>query len=159
MLHLLLFVWAQKVSQIFKILFQARDVNTFVLRGFFFSRYVRVKSSFPDKKKHQWWNLRHTLVGKPSKTNVAKYSIIGRSWSSAKLFILQNYTDNSNGNVPLAVENVKSFSFFEFNMRTCSFVKKNKANWSFVLFRTIFSFVKFVQCWHDSWSNQLLSKN
>ena len=33
-------------------------------------------------------------------------SIIDRSWSSAKLFIMQNYTDNANGNVPLTVENV-----------------------------------------------------
>ena len=33
-------------------------------------------------------------------------SIIDRSWSSAKLFIMQNYTDNANENVPLTVENV-----------------------------------------------------
>ena len=33
-------------------------------------------------------------------------SIIGKNWSSAKLFILQNYTENANGNVPLTVENV-----------------------------------------------------
>ena len=32
--------------------------------------------------------------------------IFGRSWSSAKLFIIQNYTNNANGNVPLTVENV-----------------------------------------------------
>ena len=30
----------------------------------------------------------------------------GRNWSSAKLFIKQNYTDNANGDVPLTVENV-----------------------------------------------------
>ena len=35
-----------------------------------------------------------------------KNSIIGRSWSSAKLFIVQNYTENANGDVPLTVENV-----------------------------------------------------
>ena len=40
--------------------------------------------------------------GKVSKEN----SIIGRSWSSAKLFIVQNYTENVNGDVPLIVENV-----------------------------------------------------
>ena len=28
-------------------------------------------------------------------------SINGRSWSSAKLFIMQNYIDNGNGDVPL----------------------------------------------------------
>ena len=33
-------------------------------------------------------------------------SIIARSWSSAKLFIVQNFTDNANGNAPLTGENV-----------------------------------------------------
>ena len=33
-------------------------------------------------------------------------SIIGRNWSSAKLFIMQNYNDNANGNVLLSVKNV-----------------------------------------------------
>ena len=32
--------------------------------------------------------------------------MIGRSWSSAILFIMQNHTDNDNGDVPLTVENV-----------------------------------------------------
>ena len=36
-------------------------------------------------------------------------SIIGRNWGSAKLFIVQNYTDNANGDVPLTVENVWCF--------------------------------------------------
>ena len=58
----------KSVSQIFKILFQTGDINTIVLRGVFFSRYVQLICS-----------------------------IIGRSWSSAKLFIMQNYTDNANG--------------------------------------------------------------
>ena len=31
--------------------------------------------------------------------------IIGRSWSSAKFFIMQNYNDNANGDMPLIVEN------------------------------------------------------
>ena len=31
---------------------------------------------------------------------------MGRSWNSAKLFIAQNYTENTNGDVPLTVENV-----------------------------------------------------
>ena len=38
------------VSQIFKILFQTGDINIFVLRSVFFSRYVRIKSSFLDEK-------------------------------------------------------------------------------------------------------------
>ena len=33
-------------------------------------------------------------------------SITGRGWSSTKLFIVQNYTKNANGYVPLTVENV-----------------------------------------------------
>ena len=32
-------------------------------------------------------------------------SITGKGWSSAKLFITQNYTDNANGDVPLTIEN------------------------------------------------------
>ena len=39
------------MSQIFKILFQTGDINIFVVRGVFFSRYVQLKSSFSDKKK------------------------------------------------------------------------------------------------------------
>ena len=35
-----------------------------------------------------------------------KNFIFGRSWSFAKLFIMQNCTDNANGDVPLTVENV-----------------------------------------------------
>ena len=38
------------MSQIFRILFQTRDVNIFVLRGVFFRRYVQLKSSFSDEK-------------------------------------------------------------------------------------------------------------
>ena len=44
---------SKSVSQIFKILFQTGDINTFVLHGVFFSRYVRLKSSFSDEKKPQ----------------------------------------------------------------------------------------------------------
>ena len=39
------------VSQIFKILFQTGDINIFVLRGVFSSRYAQLKSSFSDGKK------------------------------------------------------------------------------------------------------------
>ena len=38
------------MSQTFKILFQTGDVNIFVLRGAFFSRYVQLKSSFFEEK-------------------------------------------------------------------------------------------------------------
>ena len=41
---------SKSVSQIFKILFQTEDINIFVLRGVFFSRYVLLKSSVSDKK-------------------------------------------------------------------------------------------------------------
>ena len=41
---------SKSVSQIFKILFQTGGINTFVLRGVFFSRYVQLKSSFSDEK-------------------------------------------------------------------------------------------------------------
>ena len=41
---------SKNVSQIFKILFQTGDINIFVLRGVFFSRYVQLKSSFSDEK-------------------------------------------------------------------------------------------------------------
>ena len=60
------------MSQIFKIFFQTGDINDFVLRGVFFSRYVKLKSSFCDEQK-QRWNLRHNFVEKLSKINVAKY--------------------------------------------------------------------------------------
>ena len=38
------------MSQIFEILFPTGDINIFVLRGVFFSRYVQLKSSFCDEK-------------------------------------------------------------------------------------------------------------
>ena len=38
------------VSQILEVLFQTGDINVFVLRGVFFSRYVQLKSSFSDEK-------------------------------------------------------------------------------------------------------------
>ena len=40
---------SKRVSQIFKILFQTGDINIFVLRGVFFSRYVQLKSSLTKK--------------------------------------------------------------------------------------------------------------
>ena len=41
---------SKSVSQIFKILFQTGDINSFVLRGVVFSRYGQLKSSFSDDK-------------------------------------------------------------------------------------------------------------
>ena len=63
---------SKSVSQIFKTLFQTGDINIFVLPGVFFSRYVQLTSSFTDEK-NQRWHLKHTLVEKLLKINVAKY--------------------------------------------------------------------------------------
>ena len=38
------------MPQIFKILFKTGDINIFVLRGVFSSRYVQLKSSFSNEK-------------------------------------------------------------------------------------------------------------
>ena len=64
---------SKSVSQIFKIFFQTRNMNIFVFRGVFFSRYVQHKSPFSDEKKHQRWNLRDTYVEKLLKFDVSKY--------------------------------------------------------------------------------------
>ena len=120
----------KNVSQIFKFLFQIGDINVFVLHGVYFSKYVQLKSSFSDKK-HQWWNLRYTLAEKLSKINTGKYSIFKKnsillkSWSSGRLFIMQNYTEKANEDEYLTAENVIFFSFFEFMVRTCSFFIKD----------------------------------
>ena len=72
----------------FKILFQNGDINIFVLRGAFISRYVQLKNVSCE--------IRDTL-GKVLREN----SINGRDWSSSKLFIVQNYAGIANGNVSL----------------------------------------------------------
>ena len=59
--------------QIVVILFQTGNINIFVPHGVLFSRYIQLKSSFSAKEKHQQWILKHTLVEKPTKFNVAKY--------------------------------------------------------------------------------------
>ena len=65
---------SKSFSQIFKILFQTEDINTFVLRGVFFSRYVQLKSSFSDEKTSAVKSeTRFSLVEKLSKINEAKY--------------------------------------------------------------------------------------
>ena len=105
----LLYLWAQEVC----LRFLRSNFKLEILMFLFF-----VVSFLVDKnllfwwKKHQRWNLRHTFVEKLSKFSMAKVlkenSIICRSWSSAKLFIVQ-YTENANGYVPLTVVNVWHF--------------------------------------------------
>ena len=41
---------SKSVPQISIILFQAGDINIFVFRGVFISRYVQLKSSFSDEE-------------------------------------------------------------------------------------------------------------
>ena len=48
---------SKSVSHILKISLQTGDINIFVICGAFFSRYVQLKSSFSDEKKHQQRNL------------------------------------------------------------------------------------------------------
>ena len=96
-----------------------------------FSRYVRLRSSFPDEKssavKSETGFSREAIEHKRGKVLKENF-IIGRTWSSAKLFIMQDYTDNANGNGTLAAETSDIFSFSEFKARTCSFTKENKVN-------------------------------
>ena len=94
---------SKSVSQIFKILFQTADFNIFVLHVVFFSRYVLLKSW--RKTSAVTYFSRDAIENQRGKV-FKKNSKIGRSWSSAKLFIVQNYTENVNGYVPLTVENV-----------------------------------------------------
>ena len=94
----------QKLSQIFKIFFQTGDINIFVLRGVFFSRNIKLKSSFSDEKTSAVKSETH-FSREPTEDQRGKVlkenSIIGRN-----LFIVQNYTENANGDVPLTVEHV-----------------------------------------------------
>ena len=100
---------SKSVSQTFKILFQTGDINIFVLRGVFFSRYVRLKSTFPDEKisavKSETRFSKEPIENERGKV-LKENSIIGGSWRSAQMFIMQHYPDNANENVPLTVENV-----------------------------------------------------
>ena len=41
---------SKTVTQVFKILIQSGDINIIVLRGFYFNRYVQLKSTFSDRK-------------------------------------------------------------------------------------------------------------
>ena len=60
------------------------------------------KTSAVKSEKHFSRETIANELGKVLKEN----SIIGRSWRSAKFFIMQNYSDGANGYVPLTVENV-----------------------------------------------------
>ena len=99
-----IFMSSKKLSQIFKIFFQTGDINIFVLRGVFFSRNIKLKSSFSDEKTSAVKSETH-FSREPTEDQRGKVlkenSIIGRN-----LFIVQNYTENANGDVPLTVENV-----------------------------------------------------
>ena len=63
---------SKSMSQILKILFQTGDINIFVLRGVFFSRYVQLKSSFSDKKASAVKSETH-FSRQAIEINVAKY--------------------------------------------------------------------------------------
>ena len=54
--------------------------------------------------------------------------------------VVQDYTENANGDVPLMVENVWYFSFFEFKVRIFSFFMK-------LWFSTIRTFFVFFKNW------------
>ena len=117
-----IFMSAKNMSQIFKILLQ--------------SRYVELKSSFSFEKtsavKSETQFSREAIENWRGKV-LKKNSIIGRSWSSAKLFKVQNYTENAKWvcafNSRKCMYDI--FSYFEFEVRTCSFFIK----YPFILWR------------------------
>ena len=71
-------------------------------------------------------------------------SIIGRSWSSVRLFIIQNYTNNANGDVPLIkveqyvikVNNIWTIceQYFLWDQGAHMFFWEEKQNWSILFF-------------------------
>ena len=63
---------------------------------------MQKKTSVVKSKTHFSRGPIYIERGKVLKQN----SVIGRSCSSAKLFMMQNCNDNANGDVPLTVENV-----------------------------------------------------
>ena len=82
-----------------------------ILCGVF--RSIKLKNSFSHEKtsavKSETQFSREAIKNYCCEVLKENY-IIGRSWSSARLFIMQNYkttyTDNTNGDVPLTAENV-----------------------------------------------------
>ena len=108
----------------FEILFQTGD---FCPLRCFFSKYVQLKTSFSDEKSSPVDFEAHfdkEAIGNYRDKVLNENSIVGRSWSSANLFIMQNYNDNANRNISLAVEICDSFSFFEFKVPYVLLVKK-----------------------------------
>ena len=83
---------SKSVSQIFKILFQAGYINIFVLCGVFLVDLFHWKAPFLTKR-YRRWNLRHALVEKLSKFNVAKY-MKGKfhCWQNFIVFLLERKT-------------------------------------------------------------------
>ena len=69
----LVFVQAQKLCLRFLKSYLKLEILIFLSFVVSFSRYVQLKSSFSRRKKHQQWNLRHTLVEKISKINLGNY--------------------------------------------------------------------------------------
>ena len=64
--------------------------------------FLPKKTSTVESETHFSREVINVQRGKVLKEN----SITDRSWSSAKLFIMQNYTNNGDGDVPLIIENV-----------------------------------------------------
>ena len=57
------FTSLKSVSQIFKILFQTGNINIFVIRNVFFSRYVQLKGSVSDEKNTEVKSATHFSRG------------------------------------------------------------------------------------------------
>ena len=126
------------MSQIFKILFQTVYIIS-VLRDVFLVDMLNEKAPFLTKNtsavKSETYFIREAIEHQNGKV-LKENSIIGRSWSSTKLFIMQNYNNNANGDMPLMCKMCDIFNFFELKVRTCSFGKKNKTDQSFSLQKT-----------------------
>ena len=71
------------LSKIFKILFQAGNINIFVFHGIFYNRSAQLKSYFSDKKSQQW-NLRNTSVEKMLNENTSRHSNSNSSKTALK---------------------------------------------------------------------------
>ena len=109
------YLYELKKFQILKLLYQTWDINTFVPRRDIFSGNVELRNSFSDEKKilavkSETYFSREGIKFECGKV-LMEYSIIRRNWSCANLFIMQNYTDNVNGDVSLTVDNAWYFQF------------------------------------------------
>ena len=98
---------------------QAGNGNIFVLRGVIYVQHFQIKSRFSKKKKHG--GTRTHFPRKLIKFNMAKYkkknSIVGRSWNSAKLFVLKNDTAIADRDV----ENIRRL--YQFTHQSHSLIK------------------------------------